>query len=999
MLHCRFDRRLLAVIAAPGFGKTTVLAQAVAENSVSPAGEDRWLTCHQEDSALSALAAGVYAAVGISEQPPDDPREAALVVADAIWSAAPKHVALILDDSHLIPPGSSGSEFLAQMLSALPHNGHLVLGARPPLPVMISRIVASGDAVVVREADLKFNPEELNQFASLRGVPQDLFLDIAGWPALAELTATSGQRAIGAYVWEEILSRLSPDRRRALAMLAAVGGADDEIATALLGRPVKLDALLDGLPLVSRAPNAWWSLHALWSSALDDVLTPAELSQAQTTAAALLRGRRQYQEAMTLLMKASAWDAARELIVDVCEVFTALVPIDVLAGWLQRLPLDVAGSPEGLLLAAMVVEPTNPAAGEELLARALADDTTLPAVRFACINAMFLIAFWRSDRQRMVSLLGGLEELHADGHADAEPLVALLRALLSVQVDQVRAELAVPSLANESALSPVADWLLTHMVLLKLGDPARAEPLARHTMNRGMPTLKAVARCELIEALRLLRRVDEAEQLLPELLEAVHTSAITCSPELLTCAVVSLDTLGREQTSTELLRDLEPTIASSPVAWARVAWATAQAFHLVSEGAEAKAVETLHGVLGDPLARSRTVIQVSPAAFPLLYVLVPDVRRRWDEHPLPGSFAQVYQVVRALVELREFRSLTSVRALDLGLVAVAETQLPRPWTVELRLAMVAAGRADARHLLENVGAVEREVLRAQVNSPLPAVANASRSLLREIPPTPTRRLHLRVLGRLELLSDGAQLSAPQLRRERVRHLLGYLLVHPRTTRLAASADLWPDLDEGHAAHNLRVTLTYLQHLLQPERDELDPPYFVRSSGPVLQLVLDEWLQVDAVDFDRHVDEARVLDQQRAPSSALESYRKATELWTGEYLVDIGDSAWLQFERDRLRGRFISSALRAGDLLLALGDAGSASRLASRVLQADEFSESAYQLLIAAYLAIKDRTGASRQLRRCADMLRNLGVAPQPATRALAERIAGTAKPPARAGAR
>src|ERR671916_2023881 len=224
-LHTRFERRLTAVVAPAGFGKTTLLAQAVQENTLSPLGEDRWLTCQRDDTALSFLGAGAFAAVGLTTPVPDDPREAAVTVAEAIWSAAPRQVALILDDVHLVGPSSPGGHFVSELVEELPRNGHVVLASRPPLPLRTSRLLATGDAVVVGESELHFEDDEMAAFAASRHVAPDLLRDVGGWPALAELTATAGPYAISGYVWEELLSRLSPDRRRALAVLVAVGGA------------------------------------------------------------------------------------------------------------------------------------------------------------------------------------------------------------------------------------------------------------------------------------------------------------------------------------------------------------------------------------------------------------------------------------------------------------------------------------------------------------------------------------------------------------------------------------------------------------------------------------------------------------------------------------------------------------------------------------------------------------------------------------------------------
>ena len=51
----RFALRLVTVEAGAGFGKTTLLAQAVAENRLAPRGRDAWLTCEPADSSTSVL--------------------------------------------------------------------------------------------------------------------------------------------------------------------------------------------------------------------------------------------------------------------------------------------------------------------------------------------------------------------------------------------------------------------------------------------------------------------------------------------------------------------------------------------------------------------------------------------------------------------------------------------------------------------------------------------------------------------------------------------------------------------------------------------------------------------------------------------------------------------------------------------------------------------------------------------------------------------------------
>ena len=987
-LRTRFERPVTAVVAPAGFGKTTLLSQAISENALSPLGEDRWLTCQRDDAALSFLAAGAFAAVGLVSPVPEDPDAAAVAVAEAMWSAAPGHVALVLDDAHHIGQGTAGGQFLARLVEELPRNGHVVLSSRPPLPLLTTRLVANRDAVVLGEQDLQFRDEELVSFAESRGVPPALLSDVGGWPALAELTASAGPHAVTGYVWEELLSQLAPDRRRALAVLVAVGGADEQIAAALLGREVDLERLLDGVPLVVRAGNGWWSLHGLWGSALQHHLDAEQVAQARRTAARVLRSRRQYHDAMALLLDAAAWDEARELVVDVCEVFTPLVQPDVLHAWLRRLPPEVQQSPEGLLLAAMVVGPTSPSSAEELLGQALATAPERAPVRYASLNALVLLAFWRADREQMVALVERLEQLAVAGHVQATGLIALLRALLAPDSDHARAELAAPGLVSGAALSPVQDWLHAHILLRRLGDPAGAEPLARRSMSHALATMQAQSRSELLESLRMRGRLDEAEQLLPEMLARMDTASVLVSPELMTSAVVLLSILGRPEQVAELLQTLRPTVAASPVAWAPIASALADAFADVTAGREEEAVPRLRAVLRYGVARSRAVVQVSPTALPLMYALLPEVRARWDAAPAPGCFAEVHEVVRALVDLRDRGSVQVAAGLPLNARLLVRATLPLPWAAEVAVAMIAAGRADGRALLDDLGSPARATLRALSSSGVPAVATAARTLLREIPAEPAYRLRLRVLGPLELLRDGVPVAAPELRRERVRQLLAQLLLHERPTRARITAALWPDLDEVAAGKNLRVTLTYLQNVLEPHRRDPDPPFFVRSSGTVLQLVTGSALEVDAVEFERLVDEAVALERQGALSAAATTYLRATDLWSGEYLGDVpdGEEDELQLERDRLRARFLTTAVRAGNLLLARGDVTRARSLAERALRAEAYCEDAYQLLIAAQVAAGDLTNARRTLRRCSLMLQELGVPAQQQTITLARQL-------------
>ena len=133
-------------------------------------------------------------------------------------------------------------------------------------------------------------------------------------------------------------------------------------------------------------------------------------------------------------------------------------------------------------------------------------------------------------------------------------------------------------------------------------------------------------------------------------------------------------------------------------------------------------------------------------------------------------------------------------------------------------------------------------------------------MAQSLPAVPQYRLRIDVLGPIRLWRDGVAVEHPELRRQRVRELLCYLVVHRRARREAVGEELWPDVaDPGQ---NLRVTLNYLQTVLQPERARDDRPYFLRAGGTWLELAVDERLEIDAWHLEARLDEADAAEPKR-----------------------------------------------------------------------------------------------------------------------------------------
>jgi LuxR family transcriptional regulator, maltose regulon positive regulatory protein len=313
-------------------------------------------------------------------------------------------------------------------------------------------------------------------------------------------------------------------------------------------------------------------------------------------------------------------------------------------------------------------------------------------------------------------------------------------------------------------------------------------------------------------------------------------------------------------------------------------------------------------------------------------------------------------------------------------------QLPLPWVVEIAVAAHAAGSPGAVELLDSVGAAQRPWLRRLAATASPQLARAAKALLGQQPTTPDHTVEIRVLGPLELSRDGQPVDHPDLRRERVRQLLQYLVVHGPTNRTTVGAELWPDLSPDAAARNLRVTLSYLLRALEPDKEDGAPSAYLQTEGGGLGLRVGEHLTVDLHRFEAELDAAARAERMASPSMALRHLALALPWYRGDCLTDLVGSDWADLERERIRVRYVAAAVRAGDLLLATGDVESPLRLALDALRADAFSEVAFGLLVAVRLDRGETDAARSAYRRLVAMLRELGLPATRRTQLLARRL-------------
>jgi DNA-binding SARP family transcriptional activator len=466
---------------------------------------------------------------------------------------------------------------------------------------------------------------------------------------------------------------------------------------------------------------------------------------------------------------------------------------------------------------------------------------------------------------------------------------------------------------------------------------------------------------------------------------SVDFPAVTSRDEYVRRTIVAamLASTGRTD---EVHRLVESAVSSYQPADARdgVLDAVARALAAVVDHDEAPAARAIADAVAAH-ADSPILDQHLRRFLALCYVLDADLRRRWDATTLGPTHEQIRRPSRWLVDLREGRR-PHVDGLDPARIFTA---FPLPWSVELATRLHAArypqGQQLAEWLVNQVPEPARDELR-RLGDGTEAVARAAGDLLARLPALPPRRLQISVLGPLETAFDGVPVAAPELRRARVRALLALLVVHGTMTRDLATELLWPDRDAASGARNLRVTLTYLRHFLEPERPAGEASFHLRADANSITLQRSDQLVVDLWELWRLRSDAERSRDRGDIDRTIAALDAATGWWRGEPLTDLAFVLGQEHEVERVRLVQLDSLLELGELRLVRGQAPSALVDAERALLLDPYSERAHRLAIAAAIRLHDHERSERVTERALAMLDELGVEPEPATQILLRQV-------------
>ena len=242
-----------------------------------------------------------------------------------------------------------------------------------------------------------------------------------------------------------------------------------------------------------------------------------------------------------------------------------------------------------------------------------------------------------------------------------------------------------------------------------------------------------------------------------------------------------------------------------------------------------------------------------------------------------------------------------------------------------------------------------------------------------------------ILGPLVIERDDCGLGKVP---KKARALLGYLAAQGghAISRERLADLLWPYQGSEQARHSLRNCLLELRKALGPSAAR----YLVADFANCR-------IHDVVVDLDRFERLSRSLNRAELQAAA--------ELYRGEFLADFDlDSEplqeWLAAERDRTLALICDILQRLTAAYDAAGESDAAIHSGRRLVALDPLSEFGQRALMSAYARAGRRGEALRQYKSCAEILkRELRVAPDAETQALAHQLARAARSTAARGAR
>jgi DNA-binding SARP family transcriptional activator len=246
-------------------------------------------------------------------------------------------------------------------------------------------------------------------------------------------------------------------------------------------------------------------------------------------------------------------------------------------------------------------------------------------------------------------------------------------------------------------------------------------------------------------------------------------------------------------------------------------------------------------------------------------------------------------------------------------------------------------------------------------------------------------LRVRLFGGLAIERD--DWSAPAPLSPAAEALFAHLILERRRShaRDALAGLFWGDMPDDRARNCLNTALWRIRRVLEPDPGTRGTYVETTPSGDVrFNTASDFWLDVAV--FEDVLDELLAVQAEDLREDDIRRLESAVDLYAGDLLARVFDD-WVLVERERLRARWVDAQVHLMRAYRTHGAWQESLAHARRVIGIDPLREEVHRELMSLYFESGQPAQAVRQYELCREiLLRELGIAPAPATQALRARL-------------
>ena len=374
----RATRHQVTLVAAPaGYGKTILVAQWLGSEQRPPAA---WVSIDPGDNdpnrlwahvAVALARAGCALPVSLSDRTGSAVPGTLLPAIVNALAATPDEIVIVLDDFHFIRDAACHDQ-VEFLVDNLPARAHLVIITRADPGLRLGRLRASGGLAEIRADDLCFTAEEAaalleheDVHLSDRSLGQ-LMQRTEGWPAglyLATLSLadrsdpdefvrafSGGNRFVGDYLTEEVLSRHSPEVREFITSISILDRFSASLCDHVVGTTASATLLHDlsrtnlfVVPLGDE--GVWFRFHHLFAAVARselEITHPERVRSLHARAAEWFRDHGHIDEAVQHSLAADDAEAASLLVQGNWLAYVDAGRAATVRGWLDAIDASAA---------------------------------------------------------------------------------------------------------------------------------------------------------------------------------------------------------------------------------------------------------------------------------------------------------------------------------------------------------------------------------------------------------------------------------------------------------------------------------------------------------------------------------------------------------------------------------------------------------------------------------------------------------------------------------